>query len=127
MDGVFAVTAVQRQKFTKKFVLRLVGKIIELQSAFEVLSLHFLQQQNVWIQMLQRTGNAIDFGVAIQRRHAFVDVVSGDGESLIHGMPVVVWCENGALKVSCKQFTGRLLMCQLCSIKVAIACRLEGE
>ena len=45
--GIFAIAAVQSKKFTEKLVLRLVGKVVELDGAFQMLTLHLLQHQNV--------------------------------------------------------------------------------
>ena len=47
VDGIFAIAAVQSKKFTEKLVLGLVGKIVELDGAFQMLTLHLLQHQNV--------------------------------------------------------------------------------
>ena len=47
VDGIFAIAAVQSKKFTEKLVLRLVRKVVELDGAFQMLTLHLLQHQNV--------------------------------------------------------------------------------
>ena len=75
---VFAVAAVKRKMLADDVVMRLGGKRGQLELAAQVFALHLLQKKHVGFQALQGLGHAFNLHFAVERRHAFVHIISGN-------------------------------------------------
>ena len=91
-NGVFAVARVIGETFGNDVVVRTGGEIGQFQFAQQVLPLHFLQKQDVGLQAFQCLRHVRNLHFSVQRRHAFMDIVGGDGNRLGHdGLHLLEW------------------------------------
>ena len=59
-------------------MLGLVGKFIVFHHPFEILTLDFLQTDNIRLHLVKGSGDAFHFDKTIEGWHAFMDVITGD-------------------------------------------------
>ncbi len=78
VDGVAPVGEVRPHLVGEKFVLRLVGPVLETRGVAAVLPLHFLEEDDVRAEELQMIAQLVDHHAAVELRKALVDVVGGD-------------------------------------------------
>ena len=75
VNGVFAVAAVVGEAVAEDVVMRLFGEVGQPVAAHQVLTLHFLQKQDIRAYAAQLFRHAVHLDFAVERGHAFVHVV----------------------------------------------------
>jgi len=78
VDRVAPVRVVLPHRARQEFVLRLVGPLVEARRVAPVLSLHFLEKDDVCVEQSQVIAQLVDHQAAVELREPLVDVVRSD-------------------------------------------------